>query len=200
MQVRVLLQSLYKIVHIKWITLNVFDSRTTDPLIIRREILSTRLYIILVLISLIIFKTYASLSQQNETKTVSFPSQSVYENLLKKYQNNLQCTCTKVLIPYEKFVKTIPSFHQVCSSDFISQEWIDFIFKADSTLIWPIDVRTSLSSMWQLIRIFSNLFSALLIVSGSVRQRSLIQKNQTYKEHKQLIVSRIELFHHYLDV
>ncbi|CAF1670280.1 unnamed protein product [Adineta ricciae] len=154
MQVRVLLQSLYKIVGKKWITWNTFDSRSTDPLIIRREILSTRLYIILVLISLIILTTYASLSQQTETKTVLFPKQSVYKNLLKQYSNSLQCTCTKCSIPYEKFVKTIPSFHQVCSSDFISQEWIDFIFKADSTVIWPIDVRTSLSSMWQLIRIF----------------------------------------------
>ncbi|CAF1157996.1 unnamed protein product [Adineta ricciae] len=154
MPLRVLLPSLYKSIREKWIPWNLFDSRTTDPLIIRREILSTRLYIILVLVSLIILTTYASLSQQNETKTVLFPSESVYKNLLKTYTNNLQCTCTKVLIPYEKFVKTNPSFHQVCSSDFISQKWIDFIFKADSTLIWPIDVRTSLSSMWQLIRTF----------------------------------------------
>jgi hypothetical protein len=154
MPVRLLLQSLYKIVREKLITLNLYHSRTADPLIIRREILSTRLYIILSIISLIILTTYASLISQIEDKTVPFPKQSVYENLRKKYADSLQCTCTEVSIPYEKFVKIVPSFHQVCSSDFISQQWIDLVFKADSTLIWPIDVRTSLSAMWQLIRTF----------------------------------------------
>jgi hypothetical protein len=154
MRVRLLLQSLYKIVREKLITFNVYGSRTADPLIIRREILSTRLYIILVIISLIILTTYASLISQIENRTVAFPKQSVYENLRKKYADSLQCACTKVSIPYEEFVKIVPSFHQVCSSDFISQQWIDFVFKADSTLIWPIDVRTSLSAMWQLIRTF----------------------------------------------
>ncbi|CAF0789444.1 unnamed protein product [Adineta steineri] len=154
MPVRLLLESSYKTVREKWRTWNTFDSRSSDPLIIRREILSTHLYIILVIISLVILITYNSLSNQVENKTVISPSQSVYQNLQKKYTDSLQCSCTKVSILYKNFVKTVPSFHQVCSSNFTSQEWIDFVFKADLALIWPIDVRTSLSAMWQLIRSF----------------------------------------------
>ncbi|CAF1443341.1 unnamed protein product [Adineta ricciae] len=52
-----------------------------------------------------------------------------------------------------------------------------------------------------LIPFVSNLFSALFIIFGSARQRSLVQKNQSYKEHiyqqflehKQLIISPIIL-------
>jgi len=154
MPVRLLLKSLYKIIREKWIRWNIYDSRSSDPLVIYGEILSTRLYIILAMISLVILTLYTSISTQIEDKTVPFPSQSLYESLQKKYAGSLKCPCTEISILHEKFVKTDPSFHQVCSSDFISQRWIDFVFKADSTLIWPIDVRTSLSAMWQLIRTF----------------------------------------------
>jgi hypothetical protein len=154
MSVRLLWQSLYKTIREKWIRWNIYDSRSSDPLIIYQEILSTRLYIILAMISLVILTVYTSISNQIENKTVAFPSQSLYESLQKKYAGSLKCPCTEISILHEKFVKIDPSFHQVCSSDFISQRWIDFVFKADSTLISPIDVRTSLSAMWQLIRTF----------------------------------------------
>ncbi|UJR08052.1 hypothetical protein I4U23_012329 [Adineta vaga] len=154
MSIRLRLQLSYKTVFDQVIRWNLFDSRSPDPLIIRREILSTRLYIILVIISLIILTTYISITNQIETRTITFPSQSVYENFQKKYSDSLQCVCTKLSIPYGKFVQTIPKFHQVCSSDFISQKWIDFIFRINITSIMPIDVRTSLSTMFQLIRSF----------------------------------------------
>ncbi|UJR08336.1 hypothetical protein I4U23_012607 [Adineta vaga] len=133
---------------------NLFDSQSSDPLIIRQEILSTHLYIILVIISLVILTTYTTINNQIENKTVTFPSQSLYENLHKKYSNSLECSCRKVSIPHGKFVRMIPKFHQVCSTDFVSQKWIDFIFKVNVELIMPIDVRTSLSAMWQLIQSF----------------------------------------------
>ncbi|CAF1279307.1 unnamed protein product [Adineta ricciae] len=133
---------------------NLFDSRSSDPVIIHREILSTRLYILFLIISLVILTTYTSLYNQIESKTVTFPSASIYQKLEKKYSNSLQCLCTKVSIPYGEFVTTTPKFHQICSSDFISQKWIDFIFQINVKSTLPIDVRTSLSSMFQLIRSF----------------------------------------------
>ncbi|CAF4061530.1 unnamed protein product [Adineta steineri] len=167
MFIQLLLQSFYKIVCNKWNTGNIFDSRSLDPLVIRREILSTRLYIVLI-ISLIILTTYTSLSNRIENKTVISPSQSIYENLQQKYANSLQCSCTKISIPYGSFVKIVPLFHQVCSSDFISQQWINSIFQTNSTFIWPIDVRTSLSAMWQLIRTFCQ--SSINITTDAMNQ------------------------------
>ncbi|CAF1318620.1 unnamed protein product [Adineta ricciae] len=143
---------LYKKVRDKWVQLNLFDSQSSDPSIRHREILSTRLYIILLLTFLIIVTTYISITNRHETKTVSFPGYSLYKDLQKKHSDGLQCSCAEYVILYEHFVVTNSSFHQVCSSDFVSQRWIDFIFQVDSTTIYPIDVRTSLSAMWQIIR------------------------------------------------
>ncbi|CAF1383603.1 unnamed protein product [Adineta steineri] len=139
-----------------------------NPLIIRREILSTRLYIVLIIISLITLTTYTSISHRIENKTVILPSQFIYENLQNKYGNSLQCSYTRISIPYGNFVQTSPLFHQVCSSDFISQQWINFIFQTYSTFIWPIDVRTSLSAMWQLIRTFCQ--SSINITTDALNQ------------------------------
>ncbi|UJR06812.1 hypothetical protein I4U23_011099 [Adineta vaga] len=160
--------SLYKYIHEKWLTWNMFNSRSTDPTIKHQEILSTRLYFILIIISFSILTTYISISIQTKNTIIPFPTQSMYENLQKQYPNNLQCSCNKTVILYKTFVKIIPSFHQVCSSDFISQQWIDFIFQVDSTLIYPIDIRTSLSSMWQLIKSFCQ--SATMTIFDRINQ------------------------------
>ncbi|CAF1354815.1 unnamed protein product [Adineta steineri] len=168
MSIQVLWQSLYRIVRNKWNTGNTFTSQSVDPFIIRRGIVSTRLYSILVIISLITLITYTSLSNRIENKTVILPSQSIYENLQKKYADSLQCSCTQVSIPYGNFVQTSPLFHQVCSSNFISQQWINFIFQTNSASIWPIDVRTSLSAMWQLIRTFCQ--SSINIITDALNQ------------------------------
>ncbi|UJR20229.1 hypothetical protein I4U23_023360 [Adineta vaga] len=148
------LQSLYKSIYAHLKTWNAFNSRSSDPSVTRRELLSTRLYLLLLIISVTTLATYTSFTQRHKTESVTYPTYSVYQHLYKEYFDSLQCSCTKMSIPYEKFTKTVPSFHQVCSSDFVSQPWIDFIFAADLTLLWSIDVRTSLSAMWQLIRAF----------------------------------------------
>ncbi|CAF0758693.1 unnamed protein product [Adineta ricciae] len=147
-------RSFHQSVRDKWGTWNVFSSQSSDPLIKSREILSTRLYITLVIISFITLTTYTMIIDRIENKSVPFPSQSKYLALQKKYANNLQCSCTGIAIVHKNFVETRPIFHQVCSSEFLSQQWIDLVFKVDSTSIYPIDLRTSLSAMWQLVRSF----------------------------------------------
>ncbi|CAF4208012.1 unnamed protein product [Adineta steineri] len=140
--IKLSLQSFHKVLCNKWNIGNIFDSRSSDPLIICREILSTRLYIVLLIISLITLTTYTSINYRIENKIVILPSQSIYENLQNRYANIL---------------------HSI-----ISQQWIDFIFQTNSTSIWPIDVRTSLSAMWQLIRAFCQ--SSINIITDAFNQ------------------------------
>ncbi|CAF1532558.1 unnamed protein product [Adineta ricciae] len=154
MRIRLLFKILYKNIREKWIQLNLFESRSTDPIILRREILSTRVYILLLCISFLTITIFTSITNQYESQTISSPDYSSYTNLQKKYSNSLTCSCTKATIVYQHFVDINALFHRVCSSDFISQQWIDFLFQVDSTSIYPIDIRTSLSAMWQLINYF----------------------------------------------
>ncbi|CAF3935239.1 unnamed protein product, partial [Rotaria sordida] len=87
-----------------------------------------------------------------------------------QYPDTLRCPCTKLAIPYGTFVNVVPSFHQVCSSNFVSQSWIDFAFKTNTTFIWPMDIRTSLSAMWQLIAAFCS--SATKIIPDALNEFS----------------------------
>ena len=135
----------------KILTLNLYDSRSVDPIVIRHQILSTRIFIVLLVISILILSIYTSLGQHVRSQTIQLPAYSLYKGLENKYLNSLQCPCEKVSIPYGKFVNISLSFHQVCNSDFVLQSWIDFTFVGNLSLIWPMDVRTVLSSMWQLI-------------------------------------------------
>ncbi|CAF0768516.1 unnamed protein product [Adineta steineri] len=145
------LKSLYHSLHRKFIKLNLFHSQSTDLTTVHREILSTRLYLVVLLISVFTLTLYTSINGLIKEKIVHSPSLAVYKKLQKQYPDTLQCPCTKLAIPYRTFVNVAPSFHQVCSSDFISQSWIDFTFKTNTTFIWPMDVRTSLSAMCQLL-------------------------------------------------
>lgn len=38
--------------------------------------------------------------------------------------NQLKCPCSNLAIAYHKFISVSPIYHQVCSSDFVSERWI----------------------------------------------------------------------------
>lgn len=145
------LRSLYNTLRGRFVTWNLFDSHSTDPRIVSRELLSTRLFLILLVCSVFILTLYTSLSVQVKSEIVTRPTQATYERLLKNYPATLQYLCAQISIPYGTFVNVVPVFHQVCSSQFVSQSWIDFTFETNTTFIWPMDIRASLSQMWQLI-------------------------------------------------
>ncbi|CAF3668416.1 unnamed protein product [Rotaria sp. Silwood1] len=72
--------------------------------------------------------------------------------LAKKYPNTLQCRCSQIGITYGSFVKVHVDFHQVCSSKFITEEWIDSIFVENKTSSsTESDIRFYLSFFWQAI-------------------------------------------------
>lgn len=135
----------------KYSTFNLFDTRSTDREIVHRQILSTRLFLILFISSICILLAYTCLDVQTKSVTVLQPTQTTYDILLTRYADTLECPCTRVSTHYGSFVQATPVFHQVCSSDFVSQAWLDFSFDANATFVWPMDVRTSISAVWQMI-------------------------------------------------
>ncbi|CAF1040384.1 unnamed protein product [Adineta ricciae] len=133
---------------------NAFNSRSSDPTIIRRELFTTRLYLILLIVSLVVLTTYTSFTVRFNTQSLLNPTYSQYQQLHNDYADTLQCSCSKISVPYGQFVTTMAIFHQVCSSDFVSQQWIDFTFLSNLQSLSLIDVRTHLNVMWQFIRSF----------------------------------------------
>ncbi|CAF3140112.1 unnamed protein product [Rotaria sp. Silwood2] len=110
-----LLRLIYNYFRLKFTSLNLYDSRSTDPTTVHHEILSTRLFTFLFGASLAILTIFTSFRPQTTLQNIQSPSIFDYERLLKQYPNTVQCPCTFISIPYETFITIETSFHQVCS-------------------------------------------------------------------------------------
>lgn len=132
--------------------LNVYVTTNEDtPEERRKQIISTRLFIVLFIISLISLLGYASLSLQLITVTIQYPSQSIFEKLSSTYSDTLVCPCSQTSIQINKFLGVTVSYHEVCSSMFINEEWISSISYSIPQLFYALDTRRMLSSQLQLL-------------------------------------------------
>lgn len=106
----------------------MFDSESNDINRVRRERLSTRLYLLLLFIFICTITLYTIVLRETVNISIVNPSQSVYENLLMVYSKSLTCPCSKVSIEYKTILSLNTTFHQICSSDFVSEQWRDYLF------------------------------------------------------------------------
>jgi hypothetical protein len=65
----------------------------------------------------------------NVTKTsnVNEPILTEYLYLYSKYPQTLTCPCKKAAIKYEKFLRINYTLHQLCSSTFVTNDWIAYL-------------------------------------------------------------------------
>jgi hypothetical protein len=126
---------------------NLFRDRSTDPEKIRKQIVTTRLYVIVFIVSLSTLVLCTSLNNKSITVNVALSSLTQYQQLEMKYGNLLVCPCNRISIKYEQFVQLQPFYHEVCSSDFVSQSWIEYLYIASSEN--DRSFRSSASSQFQ---------------------------------------------------
>jgi hypothetical protein len=62
-----------------------------------------------------------------QTVNVKTPSIEEYSQLYNLYSPTLTCDCTQISINYEKFIDIQYTFHQVCYSDFVTQDWFGYL-------------------------------------------------------------------------
>ncbi|CAF1245561.1 unnamed protein product [Adineta steineri] len=106
--------------------LNLFNTESEDEIIIQNERRTTRLYLILMILSMIIFLLYYSIVFNTQTIEIESPSLEEYNRI--KEETSLQCLCTNISIKYGLFVKIEPIYHQLCRSNLVSEEWINHLF------------------------------------------------------------------------
>ena len=135
----------------QWLTkLNLFESNATDEHSLQIQRWSTRVYIITLSLSLFILSIYASLQVITQHIVIEDPTVDLYEKLLQKY--SVECACSNVSIPYEQFTRLTPSYHQICSSDFVTQRWINYLYNSTTTpFYYPEDFRATASQQFQLL-------------------------------------------------
>ncbi|CAF3030196.1 unnamed protein product [Rotaria sp. Silwood2] len=127
------------------------------------QISSTRLFLILTSISVLVVIGYASLSIRTHEVTLNKFSISDFERLEARYRTTFRATCTKTSIPFNKFMNLSVKFHQICSSPFIENEWISSLYLSNATSHNILDFRTfafshyrSLSLLCQVARQTTN--------------------------------------------
>ncbi|CAF3912120.1 unnamed protein product [Adineta steineri] len=108
---------------------NVFDN-TNRAVSIEQQCLATRVYILLLIISLIILVIYTSLTYYLSTFTITNPSFEQYQQLQQRYGSDaVSCPCSRSSITYSAFIKLECDFHPVCTSHFISDSYLQELFE-----------------------------------------------------------------------
>ena len=131
--------------------LNVFRTDATDERSLKLQRWSTRLYILLLCVAILILFIYTTARVTSRQYEVKKPSLSIYLKLAEKY-GAIRCPCTEISVNYETFVELLPRYHQICSSDLISSEWIAFLFDRNKTSTrFAIDFRATASHQFQLL-------------------------------------------------
>ncbi|UJR29659.1 hypothetical protein I4U23_017207 [Adineta vaga] len=97
---------------------------------IKHQRMITRIYLLLLAGSFLILLLFTSLETEIITITESNPSFTTYNYLQKSYSNTLRCPCSMTTIPYKELMTLSPTLHQICSSDFITDQWIQILQKA----------------------------------------------------------------------
>ncbi|CAF1283104.1 unnamed protein product [Adineta steineri] len=93
---------------------------------------------------------FTSLSTAVARTTESKPSLPTYRDLQAKYSKSLRCPCSQVTIPHRKFVSLSPVLHQVCKSDFVTEEWL-LLMKSIRTRRSDVDWRNRAFSQFHLL-------------------------------------------------
>ena len=106
--------------------LNLFKSDSHNESTIQTERRSTRLYFVLLIGSMITLTFYYSISTMREQIIIKYPTFTEYSNM--RNQSSLQCICSMIAVKYGEFIQLEPTYHQVCDSDFVSNEWIHHLF------------------------------------------------------------------------
>ncbi|CAF1615456.1 unnamed protein product, partial [Adineta ricciae] len=111
---------------------NIFSSipPTEDQYELRNQRISTRLFIVLLALSLTILILYTSLINITQTVNVDSPTMAQYIQLYSTYPQTLSCDCRQISINYDTFVHLNYSLHQICSSVFATKDWINYMLRA----------------------------------------------------------------------
>ncbi|CAF4146509.1 unnamed protein product, partial [Adineta steineri] len=147
--------------------LNVFDNpKQTTVYYIKKQQRATYVYFVLLSFGLITLLIYNSLSYSTITFTVANPSLKQYQELQQQYGiETVTCPCSQLSITYSSFIDLEYDFHPVCTSQFISHEYLQQLFQIYNSL----DSTYARDNAFTLQGTMFSHFQALLILCNLVK-------------------------------
>ncbi|CAF1389534.1 unnamed protein product [Adineta steineri] len=132
---------------------NLFSSEIlpTDKQLEHQEIVATRIYFLLIFFCLVSAFLYASpFTEEIDTTIIALPTSDIVNNLHAKNISTLSCPCSTAAVSYSKFLRIIPHYHPICSSQLTSPSyWFHFFNKTD-------DISLQLSAQYRLLASLCN--------------------------------------------
>lgn len=130
--------------------LNLFKSaKSVQPDDLKRQLWSTRLYILCLCMTVFILTGYNSIHQNTKTVTFNSPSMANVEHwqIDSSIFYSLQCPCSHISSDYKELITLVPTYHQICSSVYISSEWVNGVIELynNMSFIYFADFRASVS-------------------------------------------------------
>ena len=80
--------------------------------------------------SIIVLVALTSTATQTVTVVVSKPTLTAYRELQNLHAGTLECACSNSIMLYDTFITLSSTFHQICSSDLTSDEWVSRMLAA----------------------------------------------------------------------
>ncbi|CAF4299714.1 unnamed protein product, partial [Adineta steineri] len=116
------------------IKMNLFRSSTRlEPSDIYQQRWSTRLYVTFLSLFFIIITIYTAATQETVHTELTEPS---FDEVLYLQQqtslSSLQCPCSKLSSLYNYSIKLTPTYHEICASNFVLDEWIGLMPPSES--------------------------------------------------------------------
>ena len=164
---------------IEW---NLFETGENNEETICIQRWSTRFYVCLLSFFISTLLVFNLLRVETQLIEVQNPSLELYFKLQNTYAD-INCPCSQISSLYSSFVKLTPVYYDICSSDFISQRWIDMLVDNMTFLRYVPDFRSTASNQFQVLRELCKLSQATLntnvqsFFDTELISSSLLEKN-----------------------
>jgi len=104
------------------------------------------IFVHLLSVSLYVIFFIALVKPQPRMMTVKNITPAIFNQLRLKYGETLSCPCKKISVPYKAFVFNTIKFHSICSSFFVSEQWVEALYRSDASAFNVLDFRKTANS------------------------------------------------------
>ncbi|CAF1166746.1 unnamed protein product [Adineta ricciae] len=138
---------------------------------------TTWLYIVFLFVSLYVLFYMALIKPQEEPVVVLGITPTIFKNLNNKYRDTLSCPCSTITMRYDAILSHNIEFHPICSSIFISRQWIEALYLTNASRYPMADFRKTASRQFHLLSSLCSLsMDAILKAKTDVDSKELISK------------------------
>ena len=129
-----------------------------------------------------------------------------YKNLWIKYSSTLECPCSNIITLYKSFLSVSTQLHQICTSDFLNDQWLSMMKQIQTDNQYP-DWRNTASPKFQLLSdlcklsnetindaINRFLLKPFVVLNALSEENFYEQINATFNQFSQSTVKHFQLF------